>query len=325
MAKFDKLVYILLAFTVLLSACSPAQVEYQLFLAAETASAFVLPRAFSLPDTGQPAEGPFHTPASPPVTLTPFLPATTTPAPTLTPTITRDPSLITVPGYGDFYPSELHLPDLETLPPYDLRYVVNNATGYRQVRFSNAVWNKGAGDLELFGEMDDTGHTISVVQQISTTFGLPLDVPIGEFLFHNQHDHWHWEGFSTYEVWSVHQNGSLDSLQATAGKVSYCVRDNVPATQFFTQMDSLPGTPRYRTFTSCFWEHQGLSVGWVDIYQESLAGQYVDISHLADGSYALVSIADPGNRIIEVDETNNTAIVYFNISGSRLQRVDPGP
>jgi hypothetical protein len=272
--------------------------------------------AAALPDTGPEAIP----------TDTQSLVPTYTPAPEPTPTPTRPPSTATpteervfIPGRGSLPKDALLLPDLKTLPPFDLRYVINDRTGTRTLRFSNAVWNSGRGSLELFGEKNPDGTTVDVTQVVSTTLGIEVIKPIGQFIFHGVHDHWHWDGFSLYEIWSVHADGRLEERLASSGKVSYCVRDFEPASEFFPGIAPLPGTSRYAVFESCEWQHQGISVGWSDTYKENLAGQVVDISHLRDGTYALISIADPEDQLLEENDVNNVAIVTFTIDGRTLK------
>jgi hypothetical protein len=75
-------------------------------------------------------------------------------------------------------------------------------------------------------------------------------------------------------------------------------------------------------YGTCTYGRQGLSVGWVDVYDHYLPGQSIDISGLPDGTYALMSTADPYNLIQESDETNNAAVVYLQIEGGRVSVVD---
>lgn len=314
--RFSQLLSIL-ALSAILISCTPI--------------ATIAPTAASglVPDTGPQSSAtlePTFT-LAPTTTHTPEPTATATLVPSATPTVTSTETpfieLVSFPGYGDIPRSELLLPDLQTLPPFNLRYVINDNNGKRYIRFANAVWNSGSSDVELFGEMNPDGASIDVTQVISTTRGITMSLSIGEFIFHEIHNHWHWEGFSSYEVWSINPDYTINQQLATSGKVSYCVRDFEPAAQFFPGMTPLPGTPNHEVYTSCYWKHQGLSVGWSDTYEEPVAGQSVEITDLPDGTYALVSIADPGGRLLEQNEDNNIAIIYFSVEGRIMQRVEP--
>jgi hypothetical protein len=111
---------------------------------------------------------------------------------------------------------------------------------------------------------------------------------VGEFIFHPQHLHWHLEGFSLYEIWSLTLEGKLEARLASSKKVSYCVLDISLKTPIVSKTAS--ATPRYLTCGSSI---QGISPGWMDTYKESFAGQWLEITHLKGGNYALVSTVDP--------------------------------
>jgi hypothetical protein len=70
---------------------------------------------------------------------------------------------------------------------------------------------------------------------------------------------------------------------------------------------------------SCNWRRQGMSVGWYDIYYSYTSGQSLDISHLSDGNYALISTADPTQILREADESNNSAVIYFSLQDDQIR------
>ncbi|RPI81182.1 MAG: hypothetical protein EHM41_21145 [Chloroflexi bacterium] len=229
---------------------------------------------------------------------------------------------VNIPGTGEVDKSTLLLPDLITLPPFDLRYIIDDEHDHKYIRFSNAVYNNGTGDMEFFGEMDSDGKTINVTQWISTTTGSYVTLEVGEFIFHQVHNHYHWEEFSDYQVWSTDESFNIIEPVATSDKVSYCLRDFEPVKDLIPDYEAPEITPKWPKYDSCYWKHQGLSVGWSDTYKEEVAGQVVDISELENGVYALISTADPANKLQEADEYNNTAVIYFKIEGRILSRVE---
>lgn len=217
---------------------------------------------------------------------------------------------------------ELLLPDLRTLPPYELRLAVD-AQGGREIRFSNAVWNAGAGPLEVRGRLAARSGGIHIDQRVYRGNGAFTTFDRGELIFHHPHDHWHWEGFSIYEVWSVTADGSLGELLASSDKVSYCMRDDTavesgPRDWSTLPARQIPDRPRY---LGCGWQLQGISAGWSDIYIESLPGQAVDISDLPDGLYALKSTVNPEGLLAEADTTNNAAITFFALREGQVQMI----
>lgn len=208
------------------------------------------------------------------------------------------------------------LPDLQNLPPSDLRLIYDPESGRRFVRFQNGILNAGPGALELVGRPSEAGEIITVSQRVYGIDGeLPRETLVGAFIFHPEHNHWHLDGFAIYEIWSLDAQGELLSPVARGGKVSYCVMDS----HFHGQgkPDSSP-TPQ-PTYTTCYEELQGISPGWVDIYYTQYPGQYVEITDLVDGVYALISTVDPEDRVQETLEDNNAGVTYFELIDLRLQ------
>jgi hypothetical protein len=213
---------------------------------------------------------------------------------------------------------ELAFPDLKTLPPFDLRLISNPEAGRRWIRFSNSILNRGPGALELAGKRDSQTGDILVVQNIYYGEDQFVRNSLGSFEFEESHNHVHFEGFSLYEVWAVGPTGEMLELAASSGKVSYCVRDNDPLqSQDFglsgggePAIANVPEKPRY---LSCGYSLQGLSPGWIDTYKHNTPGQYVDISGLPEGDYLLVSTVDPDDLLLEEDETNNVASLFFTL------------
>lgn len=209
----------------------------------------------------------------------------------------------------------LLLPDLRTLEPSGLRISRFSSDGTKLLKLTNSVWNGGFGPLELIGGVDTGSGTQHVIQRILKDDGEYSEKSIGEFVFHPGHNHWHLDSFSVYELWTLQPNGMLDQVVATSGKVSYCLRDIYRS----AEAEQIDGAG----FTSCSPVRQGLSVGWTDVYQYYLAGQSIDITGLKDGTYALMSIADPFNLIQESDETNNGIVIYLEIREAKVTVIDP--
>jgi L-ascorbate metabolism protein UlaG (beta-lactamase superfamily) len=210
--------------------------------------------------------------------------------------------------------SALLLPDLRTLAPSGLEIAHTSSDEKTVLKLTNSIWNGGYGPLILIGVVDPGSETQRVVQRILKDDGEYSEKSIGEFIFHTGHNHTHLDSFSVYELWSLQSNGMLDQVVATSGKVSYCLRDirRSPEAERIDRAE----------FTSCSSDRQGLSVGWTDVYQYYLAGQSIDITGLEDGTYALMSIADPFNLIQESDETNNGIVIYLEIQESEVTIID---
>lgn len=206
------------------------------------------------------------------------------------------------------------LPDLRTLPPADIE--IERSGDRKLLRLANAVLNGGPGALEVKGVPDPASERTTVTQHIFTADGTFLARPIGSFVFHPTHRHWHLENFARYELWTLTPEGIRGHLIALTDKVSFCLRD-------LTRARFLENIPR-AAYTSCGREIQGMTVGWVDTYGSHLPGQIVDITHVPDGVYALRSVADPGDLLLEFEEDNNSATTYIRIEGDRVHTLDRG-
>ena len=79
---------------------------------------------------------------------------------------------------------------------------------------------------------------------------------------------------------------------------------------------TLPGAPSSAFYNTCGTLKQGMSVGWGDTYGSTLAGQSFDINGLPEADYDLTIIADPNDRLLETNETDNLSCVRLHINPS---------
>lgn len=212
------------------------------------------------------------------------------------------------------------LPDLQTLPPHNLLLLVSGGGRRKVLRFANTVWNSGPGPFELRSWGNRPSDSADVAQIIYRINGASAGRIMGELEFHPEHDHWHWDNFATYQVWSLDSQGAPGRLLATSGKVSYCSLDHRRIEAFLDNTVQAEGKfgPERARYGGCGWRLQGISVGWTDTYRRDLPGQDIDISHLPDGVYILLSTVNPRGLLLEADLENNTGQVYFELVGDRL-------
>jgi Lysyl oxidase len=231
-------------------------------------------------------------------------------------------------------------PDLETLEPYKLRFgteIIDGET-HQLLRFSIIVWNAGDGPLELLGKTVSTpsgGERTKVYQRLYSSSGRRTTTgAIGTYIFHPEHNHFHFGDFAEYQLWtrseyrawlqSSRTEGSPERADRLGTKVSFCISD-------FEVVDLTPISPRAPVYKRCDPHIQGISVGWGDTYDWYLYDQWVDLgtTPLADGRYVLRSIADPDNLIYESEGKSddaresrpaNAAVTYFAVEGGILSR-----
>jgi hypothetical protein len=110
-------------------------------------------------------------------------------------------------------------------------------------------------------------------------------------LFHVSpcHGHYHMDGVAVYELLATNGQSVL-----TVRKQGFCFRDDVAA---------LAGAGDGKF--NC--DHQGLSVGWEDVYDKSLDCQWLDVTGLAGGDYILRVVYNPDGILPESNYENNVA------------------
>lgn len=203
------------------------------------------------------------------------------------------------------------MPDLRTLPPFDL-HIRRLSGGRRELRLANTIWNSGAGPMELIGELNPLTRQTRVLQRVYASDGTAHSRYVGEFVFHPTHDHWHFDGFALYELWSLAPDGGLDRMLSSSDKLSYCLLDTDPPERGSAQFSAR------RSYAGCGRRLQGLSPGWGDTYKSSLDGQSLDVTGVVDGFYALKSTTNPQSYLHEEDYNNNSAVLYIEIRGDKV-------
>ncbi len=204
-------------------------------------------------------------------------------------------------------PGTVHLPDLQTKPPRDLR--ITNQNGVKLLRLSNEVWNAGDGPLDLRAE--NVGTTTTAYQRLMThddnmVWSVVSERLAGTFAFHSAHNHWHFGDFAKYEL-RANDRRKPGALLRSGGKTSFCIVDT-------TQVSNTIPHAMPRRYSLCTRTGgQGLAVGWSDTYLYNLAGQSIDITGLPNGAYWLISTADPSDHLLETNEANNAAQLFIRI------------
>lgn len=248
------------------------------------------------------------------------------------------------------------LPDLVSLDPRSLRFETSaylaqapvpavpggcypeetaEQGARRCLRFDQIVGNTGDGPFELRYRMDGVAaaQTRALAQRIYASDGTHRDRRADTYVFHPTHAHFHYVNFAQSHLWHSDATGArLGTAPARSGlKNGFCMVDveNIgfgergdaartyvpPACTTPTAVD--PATREVAMVN-------GISVGWADVYNWFLPGQYIEVSGLADGFYVLETVVDPGGTIAETDDTNNASSILIRICGDAAEIVGAG-
>ncbi len=202
-------------------------------------------------------------------------------------------------------PAAALIPDLQTVIPQHLQVV--NEHQHDLLRFSNGIANTGVGALQFKPEFplgDNTVGTQNAVQQLLDASGIIVfEETVSEFEYHPEHHHWHIEAVALFEVRKDSPTGSV--VGGNSIKTTFCLIDWIKLND--------NSNSKERMYFDCFGELQGISPGWVDQYNQAVEGQELDITGVAEGTYYLVSTANPEHTFIETNNNNNTAWVSFDL------------
>ena len=153
--------------------------------------------------------------------------------------------------------------------------LVGGNTPRRVLRFDVGVMNVGQVDLHM---------------------GNPANNP-QDFEYSTCHQHYHYKGFAEYTL----KNAS-GVVATTGAKRAFCLMD------IHDWGTSNPEGGGY----NC--DNQGISVGWEDVYDQSLDCQWLDITDVAAGQYSLSVTVNAQGRIPEGGNAPNTVSVPVSIN-----------
>jgi hypothetical protein len=241
-------------------------------------------------------------------------------------------------------PSEFHIGDVPPIPsnPTGWRWTpdgtfsnscyLDEQVDYhstRCLRFSNDIRNVGPGALKLRFRWDTNVLTDCVMEQEIDVIGAaPIDRNAGPCVFHKQHAHFHYQNMAWYQLFSVDGQGNPGALPVSKSyKLGFCTID---VDDYTFGGPASAQQPRKYSFPTCnvpnnipannpsVWEYMGISPGWGDIYTWDLPAQYLDISNVGDGTYELVSRANPDGGIIESATGLETGITCITLKGNSV-------
>lgn len=187
------------------------------------------------------------------------------------------------------------------------------------LRLTVTIANVGTGPMEIRGgSYVDASHR-DVLQRVFAAEGGSSDRLAGTFVAHPEHGHIHFEDFAEYRLRAVAPGDGVGSVVRSGGKISFCLLDE-SQTPFHVE-----GTVPDARYEECNDTIQGISVGWMDVYERTLPDQWIDVTGVAPGRYWLEVAADPLGRLLEADDSNNEARILIELDPSILavDRLEP--
>ena len=221
------------------------------------------------------------------------------------------------------------LPDLVVEKPADILLTKSPEGPGAVLRFSHTTSNIGRGPLEIYpdlttetcGEKGDRGRVAYQAVYLDADENGAFDRSsdpaadsegIGCMIFHEPHNHYHFEDFALYRLYSERSG----RLKATSDKMSFCVYDlNRP----YSNLPGSPSSPFY-SFANCDRDDgtHGISVGYSDVYSKDTPGQELPVPRKRRAAvYCLEALADPLDRLSELEpagEFNNIQRVRVRLN-----------
>jgi hypothetical protein len=218
------------------------------------------------------------------------------------------------------------LPNLVVLRAGDV-HVVRNGTE-RKLRFESGLANIGDGPIEVRpNRLQDCPRGQHHASQFmyrdvdgNGRYGEDVDTrtarrSAGCMVFHPYHDHWHFEAASLYTLYKAERP---EVSKVAQRKMSFCLRDSKRVPKAY---GTFPYAQRYGACSRH--SPQGISVGWVDVYQSYLAGQAIRLPRrMGDGLYCLRIKVDPKNQLAETRDNDNSSVRAFLLRGDRVRYRD---
>ncbi|MFE7630237.1 lysyl oxidase family protein [Kocuria sp. NPDC057446] len=214
------------------------------------------------------------------------------------------------------------LPDLVALPLQSFHVAYED--GEKVLRFGTDVLNDGDGPLDVTGVRPSVLEPdLKVSQNILRTDGTVRTVETAAVMRYatlDGHEHFHVQDFERYRL-----RPEDGTEWRGSHKEGFCLRDD----------GNLGGKPsRYDDDDFyCGGEEQnellelrqGLSEGWVDVYDWYLEGQYIELEGLElPGNFCVEVEADPDGLFTEKTRDNNTTSAMVRITETAVSLIRQG-
>ncbi|MGH3354347.1 MAG: lysyl oxidase family protein [Nocardioidaceae bacterium] len=221
-----------------------------------------------------------------------------------------------------------YLPDLRSLPAFDIGVHSRPRTKRDFLAFGANVWNAGMTHLVVDGFRREGEELMDAYQYFYDRDGeLTGHARTGTFEWDQRdgHHHWHFTDFARYRLLDATKTSVVRSH-----KQSFCLVNTdaidytVPGALWQPEKTDLHSDcPSNRNATSF---REALASGSGDTYYQGRAGQSFNITSLPNGTYYVEVAANPARRLYESDDANNVSyrrVILGGEPGARTVRVPP--
>ncbi len=210
-------------------------------------------------------------------------------------------------------PPDAALPDLIALPAFGIS--VSREGDKDRISFGANVWNAGPAPLLVEGFRREDADLMDAYQYFLDGEEVLGRKQVGYMEFHDSrgHNHWHFLQFARYSLWDA----SLQQ-QVVAKKQAFCLAPTDAIDLTIPGAEWQPGSTGLGTSCggpSAVWIRETLQAGWGDTYYQ-VAGQSLDITNVANGTYYIAVEANPSGLLQESDTSNNVELRKIILGGT---------
>ena len=237
------------------------------------------------------------------------------------------------------YPPDTANPPLDVLGYHPLSCTADetfstddpDAHPTRCLRLTTGPRNAGPGVFEVHYNTHDLSDGFGATkhgparQWIYYSDGSHITRPAGEFEFHLEHGHYHYDDILQYRLYKVTDRKTGKYVHAGKGvKSGFC-----PADELFTDWHTFDQAESSYGNANCGYTGSGEGVigqsqGWGDVYRYQRPGQYVDFGTNGDGFYLVRATADLYDHVLETNENDNSGYALIHVVGDHVNIVERG-
>jgi hypothetical protein len=211
------------------------------------------------------------------------------------------------------------MPDLVPAPAWRIR--VRHSRGRDLVTFSATIWNAGPAPFSIEGFRRSSSDLMDAFQYSFDASGHVVGRAPAGTLFYDHghgHHHWHLRQLAAYSLLGpsgrVVRSHKQSFCIAPTNAVDLTVPGAVRTPGFFGGL-GFGGSTCDLQSPHAIWLREQLPAGWGDTYEQSVAGQALDVTQVPNGGYRLEVRVNPLGLLQEMDRSDDVAVRRIRLSG----------